>query len=108
MNDCIFCKIADGEIPAQKVYEDDEMLAFRDINPVAPVHCLLIPRKHEAGLHEPELAGRLMHRAGELARELCGENGARFVINSGRDAGQTVDHLHVHVIGGRALSWPPG
>jgi len=114
MSDCIFCKIAGGEIPAQKVYEDGEMLAFRDISPVAPAHCLLIPKKHIKSLLELEaedapLAGRLLHRAQEVARELgCGESGARFVINAGTDGGQTVGHLHIHILGGRALAWPPG
>jgi len=114
MNDCIFCKIASGEFPAEKVYEDDEMLAFRDINPAAPVHCLLIPKKHIASLLELEagdipLAGRLLDKAREIAKgQGCGEKGARFVINAGKDAGQTVDHLHIHILGGRALGWPPG
>jgi len=109
MNDCIFCKIAEGKIPAQKVYEDDEMLAFHDISPVSPVHCLVIPKKHIASLLELEagdisLAGRLLNKAQELAKELgCGEKGARFVINAGKDGGQTVDHLHIHVLGGRVL-----
>jgi len=114
MSDCIFCKIVKGDIPAQKVYEDDEMLAFHDINPVSPVHCLVIPKKHIGSLMELEaedvpLAGRLLNKAQELAKELnCGEKGARFVINAGKDGGQTVDHLHIHVLGGRRLSWPPG
>jgi len=109
MNECIFCKIAEGKIPAQKVYEDDEMLAFHDIGPVSPVHCLVIPKKHIASLLELEagdisLAGRLLNKAQELAKELgCGEKGARFVINAGKDGGQTVDHLHIHVLGGRVL-----
>jgi len=114
MSDCIFCKIVNGDIPAKKVYEDDELLAFHDINPAAPVHCLVIPKKHIPSLLklEPEdvpLVGRLLNRARELAKDRgCGEKGARFVINAGSDGGQTVDHLHVHVLGGRALVWPPG
>ncbi|MCL2192580.1 MAG: histidine triad nucleotide-binding protein [Treponema sp.] len=114
MSDCIFCKIIKGEIPSQKVYEDGEMLAFRDINAVSPVHCLIIPKKHIASLLELEaedipLAGRMLNKAQELAKEQgCGEKGARFVINAGKDGGQSVDHLHIHVIGGRALAWPPG
>ena len=120
MNNCIFCKIVNGEIPGKKIYEDDEMLAFHDINPMAPVHFLVIPKKHIKSLMELEtedigLAGRLLNKAKELAKEPgpggpegCGKNGARFVINAGRDGGQTVDHLHVHVLGGRALGWPPG
>jgi len=113
-NDCIFCKIVRGEVPAGKVYEDDEMLAFRDINPASPVHCLLIPKKHVENLLALEaedipLAGRLLYKARELAIRLgCGENGARFVINAGRDGGQSVDHLHLHILGGRAHGWPPG
>jgi histidine triad (HIT) family protein len=117
MSDCIFCKIVKGEIPGKKIYEDDEMLAFHDITPMAPVHFLLIPKKHIKSLMEMEaedtaLAGRLLHKAQELAKDPtiggCGEKGARFVINAGRDGGQTVDHLHIHVLGGRALGWPPG
>ena len=114
MSDCIFCKIIAGEIPSKKIYEDDEMLAFHDITPQAPVHFLLIPKKHITSLLEikPEdtaLTGRLLNKAQELAKELgCGENGARFVINAKRHGGQTVDHLHIHVLGGRFLGWPPG
>jgi len=114
MSDCIFCKIVKGEIPGKKIYEDDEMLAFHDITPMAPVHFLLIPKKHIKSLMHLEaedvaLAGRLLGKAQELAKELgCGENGARFVINAGRDGGQTVDHLHIHILGGRGLGWPPG
>jgi histidine triad (HIT) family protein len=114
MSDCLFCKIVKGEIPGKKIYEDDEMLAFHDINPMAPVHFLVIPKKHITSLLDLEagdvaLAGRLLDKAQELAKAAgCGENGARFVINAKRDGGQTVDHLHIHVLGGRALHWPPG
>ena len=120
MSDCIFCKIIKGEIPCKKIYEDDEMLAFHDINPMAPVHFLLVPKKHIKSLLTAEaedtaLLGRLLIKARELAQEPgpggpagCSENGARFVINAGRDGGQTVDHLHIHILGGRALGWPPG
>ncbi len=114
MSDCIFCKIIAGEIPAKKIYEDGEMLAFHDITPQAPVHFLLIPKKHITSLLDMEaedtaLAGRLLHKAQELAKELgCEENGARFVINAKRHGGQTVDHLHIHILGGRILGWPPG
>jgi len=119
MSDCIFCKIIKGEIPCKKIYEDEEMLAFYDITPMAPVHFLVIPKKHIRNLMELEmediaLVGRLLNKAQELAKDPkptgfgCGENGARFVINAKHDGGQTVDHLHVHVLGGRALSWPPG
>lgn len=113
MSDCLFCKIAQGEIPSKKIYENDEMVAFHDITPMAPVHFLLIPKKHIENLMtaEPEdtaLLGRLLYKAQELAQEPYGKNGARFVINAGRDGGQTVHHLHIHVLGGRALGWPPG
>ena len=114
MNDCIFCKIIEGEISCNKLYDDDEMIAFQDITPMAPVHFLLAPKKHITSLLEMEaedvaLAGRLLNKAQELAKaHKCGENGARFVINAKRDGGQTVDHLHIHVLGGRALGWPPG
>ena len=120
MSDCIFCKIIKGEIPSQKIFEDDEMLAFNDTRPMAPVHFLVIPKKHIKSLLDLEaedtaLVGRLLHKAQELAKQPgpggpkgCGENGARFVINAKRDGGQTVDHLHIHVLGGRRLIWPPG
>jgi len=120
MSDCIFCKIINGEIPCKKIYEDDEMLAFNDIRPMAPVHLLVIPKKHIASLlhleaEDAALIGRLMYKAQELAKEPgiggpkgCGEKGARFVINAGKNAGQTVDHIHIHVLGGRKLLWPPG
>jgi histidine triad (HIT) family protein len=114
MSNCIFCKIVNGDIPCKKVYEDDEILAFHDIAPAAPVHYLVIPKKHIKNLMELEtmdidLAGRLLNKAQELAKELgCGESGARFVINAGHSGGQTVDHLHIHVLGGRSLTWPPG
>lgn len=116
MSDCLFCKIINGGIPCKKIYEDDEMLAFHDIRPAAPVHFLVIPKKHIASLMHLEaedaaLIGRLMYKAQELAKQPgigCGETGARFVINAGHDGGQTVDHLHVHVLGKRPLGWPPG
>jgi histidine triad (HIT) family protein len=114
MPDCIFCKIARGEIPASKLHEDEELLAFRDIAPKAPVHFLVIPKRHIANIMELEsadqaLVGRMLFKAQELARELgCAERGARFVINCKADGGQTVDHVHLHVLGGRAMEWPPG
>lgn len=114
MKDCIFCKIIAGEIQSKKIYEDEEMLAFYDVNPQAPIHFLLIPKKHiknilEIEPEDTELMGRLLTRAQDIAKELgCEENGARFVINAKRHGGQTVDHLHIHVLGGRYLSWPPG
>jgi histidine triad (HIT) family protein len=114
MSGCIFCKIAAGEIPCKKIYEDDELLAFHDAAPQAPVHFLLIPKRHIRNIMELEsqdipLAGRLLHKAQELASDLgCAEKGARFVVNCKSDGGQTVDHLHIHVLGGRPLGWPPG
>lgn len=105
MSDCIFCRIVRGEIPCSKVYEDDELLAFHDINPVAPVHFMLIPKLHLASLVEAEdahaaLLGRMLLLAPRLAREQGLENGFRTVINTGKGGGQEVFHLHVHIIGG--------
>lgn len=105
MSDCIFCKIARGEIPGKKVYEDDEIFAFHDINPVAPVHFMLIPKLHIASLMEADaghaaLLGRMLLLAPKLAREQGLDNGFRTVINTGKGGGQEVFHLHVHVIGG--------
>ncbi len=111
--DCLFCKIAAGEIPADKVYEDDEILAFRDIAPQAPVHVLVIPRRHLAGpaavgQAESALAGRLLAVAAQVARQEGVGEDFRLVINNGEGAGQTVFHLHLHVLGGRRMAWPPG
>jgi len=112
--DCIFCKIAAKEIPAKLVYEDREVVAFRDINPVAPTHILIIPRAHVETINdlEPEhnqLVGKLHLVAGELARrEQLAERGYRLVWNCGPDAGQAVFHIHLHLVGGRKMAWPPG
>ena len=112
--DCLFCKIAAGQIPAQEVYSDEHIIAFRDINPVAPQHILLIPRKHivnVASLEEEDSAimGHLMLCAKNIAeREGFAEAGFRCVLNTGSDGGQSVDHLHLHLVAGRSLSWPPG
>lgn len=105
MSDCIFCKIARGEIPGKKVYEDDEIFVFHDINPVAPVHFMLIPKRHIASLMEADashaaLLGRMLLLAPKLAKEQGLDNGFRTVINTGKGGGQEVFHLHVHVIGG--------
>jgi histidine triad (HIT) family protein len=114
MENCLFCKIIRGEIPSAKLYEDAEMLAFQDIAPKAPVHFLVIPKKHIVNLMEmqPEdaaLLGRVLFQAQRIAQEQgCSENGARFVFNCKSDGGQTVDHVHLHVLGGRGLHWPPG
>lgn len=110
----IFTKIINREIPAKIVFEDDKCLAFRDINPQAPVHILLIPKKeiptmNDAQVSDAQLLGHLMLKAPEIAKsEGIAERGYRLVINTNADAGQTVSHIHVHIIGGRALSWPPG
>jgi histidine triad (HIT) family protein len=110
---CLFCRIVRGEIPAQIIYEDEHALAFRDINPQAPTHALVIPREHLASLgeasaeHEAAL-GHLLHVAARVAAQNNLSGGFRTVINTGRDAGQTVFHVHVHVLGGRPLGWPPG
>jgi histidine triad (HIT) family protein len=114
MSDCLFCKIASGAIPSTKIHEDDELVAFMDISPKAPVHFLVIPKRHianvmELGPEDEALMGRLVLKAQELARSQgCAERGARFVINCKSDGGQTVDHLHMHVLGGRVMKWPPG
>ena len=114
LHDCIFCKIAAGSIPSKKIYEDDEIFAFHDIAPQAPVHFLVIPKKHIAHLMETNaddqvLMGKLLLKAQHIMQELgCGERGGRFVINCKTDGAQTVGHLHVHALGGRQLSWPPG
>jgi histidine triad (HIT) family protein len=112
-SDCLFCCILRGEIPAKKVYEDEHVLAFEDINPKAPTHVLIIPRKHFAGLKEAqaddaEVIGRCHLAAAEIARQRNIEQGYRTVLNVGPGAGQSVFHLHVHLLGGRHLNWPPG
>jgi histidine triad (HIT) family protein len=113
-DDCIFCKIVAGGIPAAKIFEDERAVAFRDINPQAPTHALVIPRKHvasldEAGADDEALLGHLLLVAARVAREAGhAAGGYRTVINTGAGAGQTVFHVHVHVLGGRQLTWPPG
>jgi histidine triad (HIT) family protein len=113
MPDCLFCKIIEGKIPARKVYEDDRVFAFEDINPQAPTHVLIIPKKHIVGLKEAtpadaEILGYMQLVAAKLGRERNIEQGYRTVYNVGPDAGQSVFHIHLHLIGGRPLSWPPG
>lgn len=110
--DCLFCQIGAGDIPADKLYEDDEMLAFRDIAPQAPLHFLVIPKKHiqgpaEVGQEDEGLIGRMIRTASQVAKE-NGMDDFRLVFNNGADAGQTVFHIHMHVLAGRDLSWPPG
>ena len=115
MTDCIFCKIAHGEIPSTKVYEDDTVLAFRDLDPQAPEHVLIIPKKHlssvlDFGAEDRELAAHILTDViPALARTLgIDAGGFRLVANTGTDGGQTVGHLHFHLLGGRPLAWPPG
>jgi histidine triad (HIT) family protein len=112
--DCLFCKIVNKEIPASIVYEDNRVLAFNDINPQAPTHILVIPKKHVAGVAQlaaadESLVGYLFTVLQKLARDMgIEQSGYRIVANNGRDAGQAVGHLHFHLLGGRALAWPPG
>jgi len=113
MNDCLFCRIIRGEIPSKKVYEDEHTYAFDDINPQAPTHVLVVPKKHVRGLKEAaaeyaELIGRCQLVAANIARQRSIEDGYRTVLNVGPRAGQSVFHLHVHLLGGRSLQWPPG
>jgi histidine triad (HIT) family protein len=114
MTDCIFCKIAGHEIPAQIVYEDEYVLAFKDLKPIAPMHVLVIPKKHVSGIadaadEDAELMGRILLAVKELTKDdALAEDGFRVVINQGEKAGQSVFHLHVHVLAGRPMDWPPG
>ena len=108
---CLFCRIVRGEIPAKIVREDEHTVAFRDIDPKAPTHILVIPKEHVPSLDEasdPTLVGRLMLAAAEIARSEGITDGYRTVVNTGAGAGQTVFHLHLHLLGGRKLTWPPG
>ena len=113
MADCLFCRIIRGEVPSKKVYEDQHTFAFEDLNPQGPTHVLVIPKKHISGLKEAseedaELLGRCHLAAADIARQRSIEDGYRTVLNVGPKAGQSVFHLHVHLIGGRPLTWPPG
>ncbi len=114
MTDCLFCKIRDGEIPCDKVYEDDDVLAFRDVNPQASTHVLVIPKKHIATTNDIDndditLTGQLVFAAKKIAAEEGIEkDGYRMVLNCNEGAGQTVFHIHLHLIGGRRMGWPPG
>ena len=111
--DCIFCKIAAGEIPAKKAYEDDKVLAFYDLEPQAPVHFLVIPKEHITSAAEitdknSDIIAHILSVISKVTKELGLENGYRIVNNCGQDGGQTVPHLHFHVLGKRLLAWPPG
>ena len=111
--DCLFCKLIAGQIPSKKVYEDDKVFAFEDINPQAPTHVLIIPKQHIGGLNKAsaenaEILGYMQLAAAKLGRERGIESGYRTVLNVGREAGQSVFHIHLHLLGGRKLSWPPG
>lgn len=114
MKDCLFCKIASGDIPSNKAYEDDQVLVFHDISPVAPVHVLIVPKKHigslnETGEADAALLSHVFKVAVQVASDLgIAEAGYRIVNNCGKDGGQTVAHLHFHLLGGRDLDWPPG
>ena len=114
MSDCVFCLIGAGDIAADTVFEDDEFVAFRDISPQAPQHVLVIPRRHftntaELVRSDPALAGRFLGAATGVAATLgAGESGYRMVLNTGEHGGQTVDHVHLHLLAGRHLTWPPG
>ena len=113
MEDCIFCKLANGEIPTDMVYEDEYMACFRDTAPQAPVHCLIVPKVHVASLDElteenKDLMGHMMLKIKDIAASEGLEDGYRLVINTGEHGGQTVGHLHMHLLGKRYLQWPPG
>ena len=114
MEECIFCRIAKHEIPAEIVYEDEELVAFKDVNPAAPVHILVIPKRHVPAVMsvtdgDRELIGNIFLVIQRLVQEMSvAEDGFRVVVNQGRQAGQSVPHLHFHLLGGRSMSWPPG
>ncbi|MGO8992470.1 MAG: histidine triad nucleotide-binding protein [Polyangiaceae bacterium] len=111
---CLFCKIVKGDVPAKVVLENDHLLAFHDINPAAPQHVLVITKQHMVSIHDATrddaaLLGELMLAGREVAEKLgLGESGYRLVLNTGKDAGQSVFHIHLHVLGGRPMAWPPG
>jgi histidine triad (HIT) family protein len=114
MSECLFCRIGSGQIPAKVVLQDEEILAFEDVNPQAPVHVLVIPKRHIEGLNETKvgdkaLLGHLLEAATQVAaKKGIAESGYRVVANTGRNGGQTVFHMHLHVLGGRQMTWPPG
>lgn len=111
--DCLFCNIVKGQIPSEKVYEDNDVYAFKDVNPEAPVHILIIPKRHIKSVDEleetdKEIVGHIFLVAKKLAKENKLENGYRLVSNIGEEGGQSVKHLHFHLLGGRSFNWPPG
>ncbi len=113
MTKCIFCQVAEGNASSDIVYQDDSLVAFNDINPEAPTHILIIPRRHISSLdlateEDVDLLGKMIFLATKLAREKSLSDGYRLVVNNGAKAGQTIDHLHFHLLGGRHFSWPPG
>ena len=114
MSDCLFCKIRDGEIPADLVYQNDEVLAFNDVNPQAPTHLLIIPKKHVSTVNDVNqedevMMGKLFSAAKQIAAEKgLSDDGYRLVVNCNEGAGQTVFHIHMHLLAGRAMTWPPG
>ena len=113
MSDCLFCKIIEGEIPSNKIYEDDKIFCFHDIDPQAPVRCLMIPKKHISSIddvqdEDAEILSYMMLKIKDVAAQLGLQNGYRVVINCGEDGVQTVQHLHLHILGKRKLTWPPG
>jgi histidine triad (HIT) family protein len=113
MSDCLFCRIVAGEIPATVVLDTDEVLAFRDISPAAPTHVVVVPKAHHVDVAalaaaDPGLAGRLLAAGGAVAAQEGLDAGFRLVFNTGSDGGQTVFHVHLHVLGGRSMTWPPG
>ena len=114
MTDCLFCKIIKKEIPAEVVYENDDVLAFKDVNPAAPVHVLVVPKKHIAGINDitsedSVLFGRIQFAIKEIAEKLeLSSDGYRVVVNSGKNAGQLIGHVHYHLLGGRKFTWPAG
>lgn len=112
-SDCLFCRIVSGDIPANRVYEDEHCIGFPDINPQAPTHVLIVPKRHIASVasavaDDNEVLGSLMAAASEIARSERLSKGYRIVVNTGDDGGQTVSHLHLHLLGGRRMTWPPG
>ncbi|HHY71462.1 MAG TPA: histidine triad nucleotide-binding protein [Thermoanaerobacterales bacterium] len=114
MMDCVFCKIVNKEIPAKVIYEDEQVMAFHDANPQAPIHLLIVPKKHVASIMEiDEDNAAVLKQIAKVAQELARQNnidkkGFRLVLNTGEEGGQTVNHLHFHLLGGRFMTWPPG